>query len=139
MPISPRSGTNALLINEGHLLVIETANGHRQLPGGTFDEQHDVSIAAGCSREIREETGVAIAPEKLQLIWAVTRKTIPLKIGHTALFSEYYYAGRTSATDVVLEAAGQAAIWLEPLAAKAHVTSDLDRTAIEVARSLDLF
>ncbi|HEX8226449.1 MAG TPA: NUDIX hydrolase [Candidatus Saccharimonadales bacterium] len=67
----------ALILNEhGQVLLLRRSSTDRQrpgeqdYPGGGMEPDED--LRAGMSREIREETGLQIAPDKLQLLYAAT-------------------------------------------------------------------
>ena len=60
---TPKIDTRAAIFREGKLLLVQEKNGTWSLPGGWCDV--DQSVASNTVKEVREETGLAVTPERL--------------------------------------------------------------------------
>lgn len=60
---TPKIDTRAAIFREGRLLLVQEKNGTWSLPGGWCDV--DQSVASNTVKEVREETGLAVTPERL--------------------------------------------------------------------------
>jgi ADP-ribose pyrophosphatase YjhB (NUDIX family) len=72
-PQAPLIGVGAVVVHEGRVLLVrrgsEPLKGHWTLPGGLLELGE--SVAEGVVRELREETGLVVAP--LELVELVDR------------------------------------------------------------------
>jgi 8-oxo-dGTP diphosphatase len=69
--------TIALVTNAaGEVLLIESARYRWELPGGQVEEGE--SLVEGCEREVREETGVSVAVERLAAVY--TNRAAPARV-----------------------------------------------------------
>jgi ADP-ribose pyrophosphatase YjhB (NUDIX family) len=66
-PVAPLVGVGAVVVEEGRVLLVqrghEPLKGHWSLPGGLLELGE--SLHAGVTRELREETGLAVEPVEL--------------------------------------------------------------------------
>ena len=60
---TPKIDTRAAIFREGKLLLVQERNGTWALPGGWCDV--DQSAASNTVKEVREETGLTVTPERL--------------------------------------------------------------------------
>lgn len=60
---TPKIDTRAAIFREGKLLLVQEKNGTWALPGGWCDV--DQSAASNTVKEVREETGLTVTPERL--------------------------------------------------------------------------
>lgn len=73
---TPKIDTRAAIFQDGKILLVQEKDGRWSLPGGWCDV--NVSIGENTAKEVREEAGLVVIPERIIAIQDRARHNLPL-------------------------------------------------------------
>jgi len=73
---TPKLDTRAAIFKDGNILLVQEANGKWSLPGGWCDV--NVSVGENTVKEVKEEAGLDVIPEKVIAIQDRARHNLPV-------------------------------------------------------------
>lgn len=101
------------------------------MPGGLYDPYLDTDVRAACAREINEETGITLEPSAYTELWSSMLRQPIRKLGHTALFREYYFYTTCHEQPVTLSREHDAYAWFPLDVARDVVAHPAARVALD--------
>lgn len=73
---TPKLDTRAAIFEDGKILLVQEANGKWSLPGGWCDV--NISVGENTVKEVREEAGLDVIPEKIIAIQDRAKHNLPI-------------------------------------------------------------